>query len=184
MSACLNDMNLIIISAGETQYWRGCKGCGGVILESGFGLYAKNSQPDLSWLPGSYWEGLLKLAKKPLKQPEYGDLIVNFDEKLIMDNTGYGSPFDFNAKWLMLTWKHPARAVLTEQSLRNHLGRQRIRAIGLDDLRLNRKGVLLSGSYDKAGEQLQQLMQNENTYARAFRVFFDTPHGWRIESTS
>lgn len=72
MGASTEDVNLIIISKGETQYWSGMKACGNVILDIRFGLYSQSGAPDLSWIKKTIWEEILLPLDAPMEHPIYG----------------------------------------------------------------------------------------------------------------
>lgn len=179
MSVSESDVSLVIFHKGKTQYWSGFKGCGSVILDKRFGLYAAEPAPDLSWIAGSYWEEVIYPTATQIKVPEYGELLINFDKKLIVDSTGFGSPFELSHQWFLLSWKKPNDAPLALESLIEHLSAQRIRALKLVELESAQgAGTLLPKDADEAREYIG--LRNGDFSRQVVAVRVDPPDGWKI----
>ena len=178
MSASEKDVNLVVIHQGQTEYWAGLKSCGNVFLDIRFGLYSEPAVPDLSWIKGTMWEEMLSSRKSPLKKPIYGDLIINFDEKTIIDATGYGSPFYLRASWLKMTWDIPKEAPVSKASLKDHLAHGRVKYFRMGDPR--GEAMPLDKKMAVVKEHLEQRGDDYNYWPVA--VQFDLPSGWVCRS--
>ncbi|WP_274644332.1 hypothetical protein [Pseudomonas serbica] len=179
MSASLNDVNLIIISQGQTQYWAGMKSCGNVFLDIRFGLYSGGS-PDLLWIEGTPWDEMLEPLDGRMESPIYGELTVDFDRRLIQESTGW-SPFELFPQWLLLTWTDPADAPVSKQSLKEHLALQRVRVLKHQEMGSVRgPGTLLKSTMLTAKPQLQPIDPDARNWPSM--VSFDLPAGWTMES--
>jgi hypothetical protein len=179
MSTSLKDVNLIVISEGRTQYWAGMKSCGNVLLDIRFGLYSAGQAPDLSWIDGTPWEEMLEPLGKPMKKPIYGELTVDFDRRLILENTGFGSPFELYPQWLLMSWDDPD-APVSKKSLREHLAQQRVRVLKHQEMGSVRgPGTLLKATMRTAKPQLQPTDPNARNWPSM--ASFDLPAGWKIE---
>ena len=178
VGASIDDVNLVVIYQGNTRYWSCIKGGGNVFLDTRAGLFSDAAAPDLSWIEGTHWEDMLLEQIGPLVNPTYGDLVFDFDHRIVTDNTNYGSPFELHPTWLFETWGTPAEAVVSVQSLTEHLAKQRIRVLSADDIRTNSPGTLLKNDYVDAGKQLDSLISDASPMP--VKVAFDLPAGWRF----
>jgi hypothetical protein len=94
MGASINDIFITIISNGETAYYSSYKGIGNIMWEVDFGLYSDkkpNAFNIFDCAKKTSWKDSIKSLDKPLENPSYGILTVNFDTRTIIDDNGYGS---------------------------------------------------------------------------------------------
>lgn len=181
MGASFEDVNLIIIHQGQKTYWSGMKSCGHVLLDLRFGLFSEDPKPDLSWISKTIWAEMLEPLDAPLEDPVYGELIVDFDRRVIIEGTGYGSPFTMYPQWLALTWEDRSVAPLAKKSLVEHLAKQRVKLGSVFS-----KGGEAGGPSETLNAKYKAATSRVNE-AREFKiqgvdtVFFDMPAGWSME---
>jgi hypothetical protein len=176
MGASIEDVNLIIIHNGQKTYWSGMKSCGHVLLDLRFGLYLEDPKPDLSWISNTPWDEMLQLLDAPLGEPCYGSLTIDFDRKMIIDDSGGSSPFVLYPQWLAMTWDDPRDAPVNKKSLVEHLAKQRVKLGTLCRQGGEDNVVALDGKYKAAISQV-----NEVRYSGGATIYFDMPNGWGLE---
>lgn len=180
MGVSLDDVNLVIIHQGKKTYWSGMKSCGHVLLDIRFGLYSEDARPDLSWVSNTTWEEILQPLEGPLENPVYGDLIVDFDRKVITEETGYGSPFMMYPQWLAMTWRDPEIAPLSKKSFVDHLAKQRVK-LGSVFLNGGEGGPIetLNAKYKAAVTRVNDACDHKIKDVTS--VYFEMPDGWGME---
>lgn len=176
MGASINDVNLIIIHQGEKAYWSGMKSCGHVLLDLRFGLYSEDPKPNLSWISNTPWDEMLQLLDTPLEDPCYGSLTIDFDRKMIIDDSGGSSPFVLYPQWLAMTWDAPRDAPVNRKSLIEHLANQRVKLGTLCRQGGDDNMVALERKYKAAMSQV-----NEVRYSGGATIYFEMPAGWSLE---
>lgn len=188
MSASLSDINFVVIHKGKKRYWAGMKSCGHVILDIRFGLYGEKEAPDLSWIDNSMWGEMLIPLDAALEDPIYGEVVVDFDRKLIIDLGGYGSPLEIIPGWLAMTWEDPEDAPISKESLRHHLMKRRVRALSAKNVTSSLPGEIIEPSKNAGFLNLKKKMDIENFGVIAFeerivKFAFDLPIGWTLTRT-
>lgn len=178
MGASTQDVNLIVIHDGKKSFWSGMKACGHVLLDLRFGLYSDDPKPDLSWFAGTAWEEILQPLDKPLKDPVYGQLVVDFDRRVIINDSGW-SPFEMYPQWLAMTWSEPRDAPVSKNSVVEHLAKQRLRLSTLSDTKGAENDVVTLPPQYKA--MMHQV--NEVKYQGGASIHFSMPEGWSMETT-
>lgn len=104
MSASIQDINLTVVRGGAKAFCQGVKGCGVLIWDIRMGLFSSETSHEaphhaLEWLTNSNWDDSVELIPGPLKDPVYGYVTIDFDNKHVVDENGYGDsnamPFDW-----------------------------------------------------------------------------------------
>lgn len=180
MGASVEDVNLIIIHNGKKTYWSGMKSCGHVLLDVRFGLYSDDPKPDLSWISNTTWDEILQPLDAPLEKPIYGDLTVDFDRRVIIEDTGWGTPFTMYPQWLAMTWKDPNDAPLSKKSFVEHLAKQRVK-LGSIFANAGKGGPTetLDAKYKVAISRVNGACELE--IKDVDTIYFDMPEGWGME---
>jgi hypothetical protein len=104
MGASIDDVAITIVSNGETAYYSSYKGVGNVLWEIECGLYSEdkpNAFTLFDSVKGKTWENAIDKLEKPLENPTYGILTVDFDNKTIVDENGYNSWDAMPLDWLV-----------------------------------------------------------------------------------
>lgn len=179
MSSSPEDVNLIIVYKSRCHFWCGVKGVGTILLDVRFGLYLTDPKPDMTWIKGSMWDNLLIPLSSPLKSPVYGNLIVDFDLKKIVNETNFGSPFELPPEWLLEIWENSENAVLTASSLSFHLEKNKVRTLNRNEIRSGMHGEPLLADFNIAKKQLVNLMVLG--VEGPVKVVFDKPIGWNVD---
>jgi hypothetical protein len=133
MGASIDDISITIISNGETAYYSSYKGIGNILWEVDFGLYS-NKKPNafkiFDFAKNTSWKDGIRVLDKPLEDPSYGILTVNFDTKTIIDDNGYGPWDGMFLQWFVnAIFKYANRevkgygdkAILTKKTVIEHL---------------------------------------------------------------
>jgi hypothetical protein len=133
MGASVEDIGITIISNGETAYYSSYKGIGNILWEVDFGLYSDvkpNAFKIFDFAQKTLWENGINSLDKPLEDPSYGILTVNFDTKTIIDDNGYGAWDGMFLEWFVnCIFKYANREVkgysnkpiLTKKTVIEHL---------------------------------------------------------------
>lgn len=178
MGASSQDINLIIISNEQTAYYSSVKGCGNLIWDIRFGLF-KDEKPDafkiLEFTKNTDWENCIVVLDKPLENPIYGSIIINFDKKEIIDNNGYGLSNTMSLTWLIYSTYDALEnkeGLIPKKSLENHLKNNRITFIDY-------KGNLIGESLPKTFKEFKLFLDNlgfEHRYALSIKAIEKSYH--------
>ncbi|WP_454727898.1 MULTISPECIES: hypothetical protein [Cupriavidus] len=134
MGASARDINLIVVAHGRTAYYGSVKGCGHLIWDLRFGLYALD-KPDphrvLDFaMDSDEWRHCLDALDAPLQSPIYGSTTIDFDAKAIVEDNGYGNADRMLAQWLLAAIEAAIAdvpdALIPPDALRAHLSAGRI----------------------------------------------------------
>lgn len=135
MSASNEDINLTIISNGQTAYYSSVKGIGHILWDIRFGLFSEekpNPFTVLKFTKNTDWEDCIEVLDRPLDNPVYGIITVDFDNKVIIDSNGYGLFNQMFIQWFAQSVLKPSSkgVMIPKKSLDEHLKNGRLSIYG------------------------------------------------------
>lgn len=93
MGASNRDIALTVIAKGEHAYYSSVKGIGSIIWDTRTGIFSEEipkAGEVFAFVKGTEWEDCLECLDKPLLDPVYGSITIDFDNKTVTDANGYG----------------------------------------------------------------------------------------------
>ncbi|MHD0644822.1 hypothetical protein ACYPKM_04295 [Pseudomonas aeruginosa] len=179
MGASYSDVSLIVKYQGESMFFEGLKGSGNIMLDTRIGLYTPDGVPDFSWRRRTTWGEMLHKRRSRLKDPIYGEIVIDFDTKTIKDDQGYGDSFKLNLDWVLMSWTCPREWIISLESIRSHIQAGRVRVL------IDRYGdtadkeVRLPTDFDLGVQQLKDY-RNSLISRGHTPILFDPPPGWTV----
>lgn len=187
MSASSKDIALTIISNGERAYYSSVKNAGNLIWDIRLGVFSGScpkADQALQFLRGTDWEDCTETLRKPLVDPVYGSVTIDFDQKIVTDANGWGSSDRIFFSWLTQSISaamYGACGLVPEASLLEHFAQRRIQ-LEVGPKHTAYGDPLSFDSLVEAKEKLQQvedLVWNEHHCTLSF-ARIALPTGWKL----
>lgn len=104
MGVSNHDIALAIVANGQTAHYASLKGIGHIIWDLRTGIFAgkvPNADTLLHWVDETAWGEYTDRLQEPLKDPVYGRVTIDFDQKTVIDQNGWGDSTQMFFDWLI-----------------------------------------------------------------------------------
>lgn len=176
----MNELNLTIFHRGNAVHYATVKACASLLWDTRFGIFGQHTDdhvPSLEFLMDDpEWEDSIESLDAPMENPTYGCVIVDFDQRLIIDGGHHSSLETMNTDWFRRSLEAAVRqkdgGLINSDTLTSLLSERRLSLISDFD----EPAIPLPDELHGA----MQALQTTPLVGRSIQVRF--PEGWHIET--